>query len=99
MKATLTAKTKTPSRANAKAPAPMPQSPPWQTPPWTREESLQRIQSLGQRVSTYVEFMCAIGGLGGTSAEAKDKAIAAFYEQLTFLEGELGRIKEELQLG
>jgi len=43
--------------------------------------------------------MCQVGNLNGTSAEAKDKAVAAFYEHLVLLGGHLGRIREDLQLG
>jgi hypothetical protein len=35
----------------------------------------------------------------GTSAEAKERAVAAFYERIVVLEGQLGRIQENLQLG
>jgi len=70
-----------------------------QDPPLTTEERLQRIAALGRRVAEYVEFMAQVGGLNGTSAEAKDRAVAAFYERLTVLEGQLARIHEELRLG
>jgi hypothetical protein len=70
-----------------------------QEPPLTAEERLQRIAALGRRVAEYVEFMAQAGGLNGTSAEAKDKAVADFYEQLVILERRLARIHDDLQLG
>jgi hypothetical protein len=69
------------------------------SPPWTTEERLQRIRALGQRIDKYVEDMCAVGTLNGTSAEAKDKAVAVFYERMVVLERQLGHIREELHLG
>jgi len=71
----------------------------WQTLPLTREERLQRIEAMGQRIHGYIQFMGQIGSLNGTSAEAKERAVAAFYECLAVLEGRLSRIHEDLQLG
>jgi hypothetical protein len=68
-------------------------------PPLTMEARLQRIEFLGQRVQGHVQWMCRIGSLGGTSGEAKDRAIVAFYERITDLERQLSRIQEELKLG
>jgi hypothetical protein len=75
--------------------------PPWpgQAVPYTTDERLLRIEALGKRVNEYVQFMCQVGGLGGTSAEAKERAVVAFCERLTVLERQLGRIQEELRLG
>ena len=70
-----------------------------QDPLLTTEERLKRIAALGRRVAEYVEFMAHVGGLNGTSAEAKERAVAAFYERLAVLEGQLARIHEELRLG
>jgi hypothetical protein len=72
---------------------------PWDSPPWTTVERLQCIAAMGQRIHGYVEFMCAVGNLNGTSDEAKEKAVTAFYELLAVLEGQLGRIQEDLRLG
>jgi hypothetical protein len=63
------------------------------------EEGLQRIQALGQRIKVYVQFICAVGKLDGSSAEAKQKAVAVFYDRLLLMEQELGRIQEALRLG
>ena len=67
--------------------------------PRTTEECLRDIEALGQRINGYVAFMGQVGSLGGTSAEAKDKAITAFHERLTVLERQLARIHEDLRLG
>ena len=67
--------------------------------PLTAAERLQQIAALGRRVAEYVEFMARIDSLNGTSAEAKERAVVAFYERLMILEGQLGRIHEELRLG
>jgi hypothetical protein len=71
----------------------------WTVPPATMEEHLQRIQTLGQRIKVYVQFICAVGKLDGSSAEAKQKAVAVFYDRLFLLEQDLGRIQEALRLG
>src|SRR5262245_18627263 len=67
-------------------------------PPRTAEERLQHIAVLGRRVAEYVEFMAQVGGLNGTSAEARERAVAAFCDRLTVLEAQLARIHEELRL-
>jgi hypothetical protein len=92
-------KAKAPTRPATPPPEEEPQAMPWQTPPWTTEERLQCIAALGQRIDKYVQDMCKVGRLGGTSAEAKDKAVAAFYERMVVLERQLARIQEELRLG
>jgi hypothetical protein len=60
---------------------------------------LRDIEALGQRINGYVAFMAQVGSLGGTSGEAKEKAVAAFHERLAVLERQLGRICEDLRLG
>lgn len=70
----------------------------WQTPPCTTEERVQRIEVMGQRITEYIRFFCQLGNLGGTSAEAKEKAVIAFYEQMVVVERQLGRIQGNLQL-
>ena len=93
-----TAKVKVPTRPAAPGAA-RPQASRPQPPPLTAQECLLRIEALGQRIAGYVEFMGTVGNLSGTSAEAKDRAIADFYEQMVVLEGTLGRIQENLRLG
>jgi hypothetical protein len=95
----MTAKTKTPTRS---AILPLAAEPPIglrESIPWTTEERLQRIAAMGQRIDSYIQFMSQISTMNGTSTEAKDKAVAAFYERMVVLERHLGRIQEELQLG
>ena len=97
--------TKVTAKAKAKSrPAPAPiaeETEPgtWKTPPLTTEERLQRIQALGRRVEGYVQYMCKVGSMVSSSAEAKDRAVAAFYDRFIYFERELNRIQEELQLG
>ncbi len=95
----MTTKTKTRSRSAALRPEKTPPAGPWYTPPWTTAERVQRIEAIGQRINSYVQFMCQVGNLNGTSAEAKEKAVAVFYERMVILERQLGRIQEDLQLG
>ena len=68
------------------------------TPPWTTAERLQCIAALGQRIQDYVQFMCQAGNPNSTSAEVTEKAVLAFYEQLSLLETRLGRIHDDFQL-
>jgi hypothetical protein len=53
---------------------------------------------MGQRVNGYVEFMAKISSLSGSSTEAKEKAVVAFYDCLLDLEQRLKRIQERFQL-
>jgi len=68
-------------------------------PPATTEDRLQRIEAMGQRIAGYIQFMCKVGSLNGTSAELKERAVTAFYERMAFVESELEKIQEELRLG
>jgi hypothetical protein len=65
----------------------------------TTEERLRAIEQLCQRINGYAQYVCQVNGPKGTSGEAKEKAITAFYERMAALELELARIHEELQLG
>jgi hypothetical protein len=69
------------------------------TPPWTTPERLVHIEALGKRIDQHIRFICAVDTLHGTSLEAKDKAVAVFYERLRALEQQLDRIHVDLQLG
>ena len=64
------------------------------TPPVTTGDRLLRIRALGKRIDGYIRFMCSVGRLDGSSAEAKEEAVAIFYDRLLNLEQELGRIQE-----
>jgi hypothetical protein len=90
----------------AKAPAPrqLEQAAPWPPSAWaatplTREDRLQRIAALGERVAAYVRLMGEVGGLGGSSEEMKERAVAAFYERMVLVESQLRRIQDDLRLG
>lgn len=39
-----------------------------------------------------------IGSFNGTSGDAKDKAVDAFYQQMLVVDRQLGRIQENFQL-
>jgi hypothetical protein len=71
---------------------------PWLKPPWTMAEHLERIKAIGQRIDSYILFMCQIDTLSGSSAEAKERAVTAFYEQMLVVESQLGHIHETLRL-
>jgi hypothetical protein len=68
-------------------------------PQLTTQQRLEAIEEMRKRVNEYVEFMRGAEALRGTSAEAKEAAVAAFYERMTVLERQLGRISEGLRLG
>ena len=85
--------TKAKGSSRAAAPAPEVEVPlsPWPPSPWvhpalTTEERLQYIEALGQRIAGNVRFMFQVGGLKGTSAETKERAVTAFHERMTLLE-------------
>jgi hypothetical protein len=66
--------------------------------PRTLEDRLQCIEALGRRIAGYVQFMGEVGSLVGTSIEAKERAVAEFYERLVAAEAQLARIQEVLRL-
>jgi hypothetical protein len=65
--------------------------------PQTTQERLLHIRALGARVAKYVRGIRAAEP-NGTSAEAKEKAVAIFYERLASMERQLSLIYEEFQL-
>jgi hypothetical protein len=69
----------------------------WDVSPCTPEERLQRIESLAQGILAHVKFMCG-SGPGQMSAEAKEKALAAFYEGMIVAERHLGKIHDAFLL-
>lgn len=71
----------------------------WHNPPLTTEDRLARIRVLGERIAAHVRFIDGVGDLKGTSAEAKQRAVAGFCECLTSLERALNRIGDDLRLG
>ena len=68
------------------------------TVPHTTAERLAHIHALAARVTKYARGLRTAGQLHGVSAEAKEKAVAVFYERLAVLERQLGRIYEDYQL-
>jgi hypothetical protein len=70
-----------------------------QRPELTTAERLRAIEQMCQRVNGYAQFMSGALDLPGSSAEAKEKAVAAFYEQMVAFELQLARIHEGLKLG
>jgi hypothetical protein len=70
----------------------------WQNKPLDTQERVQRIAALGQRINSYVQFMCEIASANNASGEAKDKVVAAFYEKLELVERQLCRIHDEFRL-
>ena len=70
----------------------------WQNPPCTTEERVDRIESLSRRIAGYVQFMCDGSNANNASADGREKAVGAFYEQMVVTERQLGRIHEDFQL-
>jgi len=70
----------------------------WLTPPSTHEERLQRIEAMRQCINGHIQFICQVASLNGSSAEAKGRAVTAFYERMVQIERQLSRIRDELQL-
>jgi hypothetical protein len=70
----------------------------WQTVPLDTDERRLRIAALGERITKYVEFMCAAANSESSSLEAKDKATAHFYEHLLLVERQLARIYDAFRL-
>ena len=68
-------------------------------PPLTTQQRLEGIEKMLERVNEHVAFMRGVDALQGSSAEAKEAAVAVFYERMTALERQLGRISEGLRLG
>lgn len=70
-----------------------------QLPCVTTADRLARIQALGRRVQEHIQAAAAIGSQPGTSAEARDRAVALFMDRLVFLERALAKTLEDLRLG
>ena len=79
--------------------SPLPHTPAVPPAPWTTAERLEQIEALGKQIAAHVQFMSEVGTMNGASAEAKEKAVIAFYDRMLVLERQLGRIQEELRLG
>lgn len=66
--------------------------------PFTLEERIHRIEALGKRMDGYIKYMCEIANQAGSSNEAKERAVTAFYNQLVLVESQLAKIHDELRL-
>ena len=98
MRKTTTAAKATKSRPASTFPDLEPLNDLLRTPPTSTQERIVHIRALGHRIEGYIKYMCAADRVGISSAEVRDKAVAIFYERLAFLEQELSRIHEKLQL-
>jgi hypothetical protein len=67
------------------------------SPPRTTEDRLLHIAALGRRIERYIRFMESVANMVGSSAEAKEIAVAFFHQRLAALEPALGRIPKKLQ--
>ena len=53
---------------------------------------------MGQCINGYVQFMCQVGTLNRTSAEAEERAVTAFDERMVVVQSHVGRSQEDLRL-
>jgi hypothetical protein len=97
-KTTTTTTAKAKSRPASTFPDLEPQNDLLRTTPTTTAERLLHIRALGQRIDGYIKYMCAVERTGAASLEVREKAVTVFYERLAFLEQELGKVHEKLQL-
>jgi hypothetical protein len=56
------------------------------------------MEALGQRIADHIFFMCGPNTLNGSSAEAKERALEAFYQQMIVVERDLDRARQQFQL-
>jgi hypothetical protein len=70
----------------------------WPTPPRTLDERIQRIEAMGQRITTYIQFMSRVASLDGYSSEAKERGVTAFYDRMVVVEHQLRKLQESLWL-
>lgn len=68
------------------------------TPSWTLQERVRGIGDMAERIAGYVRFMSDICTLNGVSAELKERAVTACYEQLVLVENQLGHIQDQRPL-
>ncbi len=86
------------TKANGHFPQAAAQASPTSKASLTLEERLQRIEAIAQKINGYIQFMCQVATLNGTSAEAKEKAVTVFYERMVIVESQLSRIHEDFRL-
>lgn len=70
-----------------------------ETAPLTTALRLERIAAMGKSIAGHVEFLAGVPDLAGTSAEAKEAAVTAFYERMLVAERQLSRVADALRLG
>ena len=66
--------------------------------PLTMEERVHRIEAMHKRINDYIDYMCQLAGMSGTSSEVKERAVTLFYDQMVIVERQLARIHDELRL-
>ena len=66
--------------------------------PLTLEERVQRIEAMHKRMDGYIQFMCKIATMPGTSGEMKERAVTLFYEQMVIVEKQLEHIHDTFRL-
>ena len=66
--------------------------------PLTLDERVQRIEAMQKRIAGYVQFMCQIGTMGGSSGEVKERAVTLFYDQMVVVEKQLAEIHDSFRL-
>lgn len=81
-----------PSRRRPPTPLPGP----WLMPAESTSQRLERLDGIAERIRAHVAFLRDIGGLSGSSKEAKDRAVAASYAWLVASDGQLGRLRQGL---
>jgi hypothetical protein len=67
-------------------------------PPLTVEEYLHRIEAMGKRIDSYIQYICQLTGQSGMSAEVKERAVREFYQEMILVDGQLARIHDLLRL-
>jgi RNA recognition motif-containing protein len=65
----------------------------------TAEDHLTQIRLLGQKLQEHLRSVEAVATLPGTSAEGREKAVAAFHARLVVLERALAKTLDEVRLG
>jgi hypothetical protein len=66
--------------------------------PVTADERRADIDRIAERINDIVRHMCNMSEMPGTSAEVRDKAIAAFHERIAVAEKHLTHIRDKLRL-
>jgi len=94
----MAAKTKATSRASAPAVLAKLRAETPSNTPLTLDERVQRIQAMHKRMDGYIQYMCTIATMAGTSGEMKERAVTLFYEKMVSVEKQLAHIHDEFRL-